>query len=65
MREQLDCGLPPRLILEIDICERLSVVISHNKAGGLFLDRPRWRETAGRHAARQGGSRLLRSMQRV
>jgi hypothetical protein len=32
MREHLGCGLPPRLILEIDPRERLSVVIAHDKA---------------------------------
>jgi hypothetical protein len=36
-----------RLILEIDIGELLSVVIAHDKARGLFFDRPRWREAAG------------------
>jgi hypothetical protein len=38
-----------RLILEIDIGERLSVVVAHDKAGVLFLDSPRWRE-AERHS---------------
>jgi hypothetical protein len=36
----------PRLILEIDIGELLSVVVAHDEAGGLFFDRPRRREAA-------------------
>jgi hypothetical protein len=39
--EQLSSRAPPRLILEIDIGELLPVVIADDKAGGLFLDRPR------------------------
>jgi len=39
----------PRLFLEIDTGELLPVVVAHNEAGGLFLDRPRRREAAGRH----------------
>jgi len=30
----------PRLILEIDIRKRLSVVVAYNKTGGLFFDGP-------------------------
>jgi hypothetical protein len=37
---------PPRLILEIDIGERLSVVVAHDEAGVVvFLDGP-WRREA-------------------
>jgi hypothetical protein len=32
--EQLRCRPSPRLILEIDIGERLSAVVTHDKAGG-------------------------------
>jgi hypothetical protein len=35
----------------IDMGELLSVVIADDKAGGLFLDRPRGREAAGVHCA--------------
>jgi hypothetical protein len=35
-----------RLILEIDVGERLSVVIADNEAGVLLLDRPRRRKAA-------------------
>jgi hypothetical protein len=38
--------LPPRLILEIDVSERLSVVVAHEETRGLFLDGPRRREAA-------------------
>jgi hypothetical protein len=31
MREHLGCGLPPRLILEIDVRERLSIVVTHDE----------------------------------
>jgi hypothetical protein len=37
------------LILEIDISERLFVVIAHDKARGLFLDGQRRREAACGH----------------
>jgi hypothetical protein len=36
--EQLGCRPPPRLILEIDTRELLSVVIPDDEAGGLFFD---------------------------
>jgi hypothetical protein len=53
LREQLRRRSPPRLILEIDIRERLSVVVADDEAGGLFLDEPRWREVArGGHVPR-------------
>jgi hypothetical protein len=42
---------PSRLILEIDIGERLPVVVAHDEAGGLFLDCPRWWKTAFCHSA--------------
>jgi hypothetical protein len=38
MREHLGCGLPPRLILEIDVRERLSIVVTHDETGVVFLD---------------------------
>jgi hypothetical protein len=41
--------LSPRLILEIDIRERLPVVVADDKAGGLFLDGPGRRKAAGSH----------------
>jgi hypothetical protein len=40
-RQQLGCPSPTRLILEVHIRERLAVVVAHDKAGVLFLDRPR------------------------
>jgi hypothetical protein len=40
-----------RLILEIDIRERLSDVIADREAGVLLLDRPRRREAAFCHVA--------------
>jgi hypothetical protein len=45
-REQLGSRSPAGLILEIDIGELLAVVIAHDKAGGLLLDRPGRREAA-------------------
>ena len=45
--EQLSRRSPPRLILEIDIGERLSVVVAHDEVGVQFIDEPgRW-EAAG------------------
>jgi hypothetical protein len=38
-----------RLVLEIDIGERLPVVVADDKAGGLFFDDPGWREGACGH----------------
>ena len=35
-------------ILEIDIGQRLLVVVAHNETGGAFLDRPRRLEAAWR-----------------
>jgi hypothetical protein len=47
----------PRLILEIDIGQRLSVVVADDETGiVVFLDRPRWREAAD-------SSQFLRSHQ--
>jgi len=43
------CRPPPRLILEIDIRERLAVVVVHDKAGVLLLDRLGRREVASSH----------------
>jgi len=34
LAEQLGCRSPPRLVLEIDVGERLSVVVAHDKTGG-------------------------------
>src|ERR1700752_1756178 len=45
--QQLRCRSSPRLILEIDIGERLSIVVTHDKAGVQFLDGPG--RLAGRH----------------
>jgi len=39
---------PARLILEIDIGERLFVVVADDETRGLFLNGPRRREAAGR-----------------
>jgi len=50
-RAKLGKRAPAWLVLEIDIGERLSVVIAHDKTGGLFLDGPRRREAAGRRWA--------------
>ena len=47
-REQLSARSTPRLILEIDIRQRLLVVVADDEAGGAFLDRPGRREAAGR-----------------
>jgi hypothetical protein len=47
LTEQLGCRSSPRLVLEINIGELLSVVIADDKTGGLFLDRPRRRKAAG------------------
>ena len=41
--------LRPRLVLEIDIRKRLPVVISDDKARGLFFNGPGRREAAARH----------------
>jgi hypothetical protein len=45
-REQLGGRSTARLILEIHIGELLPVVVAHDKAGWLFLDRPGRREEA-------------------
>jgi hypothetical protein len=42
----LGCRSPPRLILEINTRELLSVAVAHDEAGGLFLDDPGRREAA-------------------
>jgi hypothetical protein len=47
--EQLRRRSSPRLILEIDMRKRFSIVIAHNKAGGVFFDGPRRRKAAGGH----------------
>ena len=39
----------PRLVLEIDVGERPSAVVAHDKTLGLFIDGPRWREAAFCH----------------
>jgi hypothetical protein len=53
MREQLGCGLPPRLILEIDIGKLLAVVVANDEAGiVVYLDIPGRREAAGGHSVR-------------
>jgi hypothetical protein len=39
----------PRLLLEINICERLSVVVADDKTYVGFLDGPRRRKTTRRH----------------
>jgi hypothetical protein len=49
--EQLSRRTPPRFVLEIDIGERLSVVVAHDKSSGLFPDGPRRREAAGHPTA--------------
>jgi hypothetical protein len=54
---------PPGLILEIDIGERLPIVVAHDKAGGLFLDGPRRREAACRHDGRTNMVRSVRCSQ--
>jgi hypothetical protein len=46
MRTISDAAALPRLILEIDIGERLPVVVAHDKAGVLFVNGPRQREAA-------------------
>jgi hypothetical protein len=46
LAEQLGCGSSARLIFVIDIGELLAVVVTHDKAGVQFLDRPRRREAA-------------------
>ena len=41
--QQFDADRPPRLVLEIEIGERLPAVVAHDEAGELFLDDPqRW-----------------------
>jgi len=52
--------LRPCLFLEIDIGERLAVVVADDEAGGLFLDRPRWWEAAFCH-----GRKLIRCVIRT
>jgi hypothetical protein len=42
----------PGSSLEIDIGERLSAMVAHDKAGVLFLDRPRRREAACRQVTK-------------
>jgi hypothetical protein len=50
--EQLGRRSTAGLILETDTCEPLHATIAHNRAGVLFLDRPRRREVPGEHATR-------------
>jgi hypothetical protein len=38
-----------RLILKVDIGERLAVGVTHRECGGAFLNGQRRREAAGRH----------------
>jgi hypothetical protein len=64
MREHLGCGLPPRLILEIDVRERLSIVVTHDESGVLFLDGPRSRKTTWRHLCRDQNAEPKRSLGR-
>ena len=45
--EQFSRRPSPRLILEINVRKLLTVVVAHDKAGGLFFDRPGRREAAG------------------
>ena len=52
-REWLGRRSSSRLILEIDIGERLSVVVAHDKACGLFLDGPRRRGSGGAASRRR------------
>jgi hypothetical protein len=40
-RQKFSSRAPSRLILEIDVGERLSVVVAHHEARGLFFDRLR------------------------
>jgi hypothetical protein len=61
LAEQLGCRTSPRLILEIDIGERLSVVVTDAKARGLFLDGPGLRKAAISHAR---GFRLIEVLSR-
>jgi hypothetical protein len=49
--QQLCRRSPPRLILEIDIRERLTVSVAHDEAGVQFLDSPRRREAACSHCS--------------
>jgi len=48
-REQMRRRAPARLLLEIDIRERLPGMILHDEAGIGLLDGPGRREAAGRH----------------
>jgi len=50
-REQLDRRPSSRFVLEIDIGQRLPIVVTHDKTGGLFLGGPRWRESGGSASA--------------
>jgi hypothetical protein len=45
LAEQLGRRSPPRLTLIIDVAQRLTAGVTHDKAGGLLLDSPR-REVA-------------------
>jgi hypothetical protein len=63
-RKQLRRRSPPRLILEIDIRERLSVVVVDGETRGLFLDGPRSRKTTWRHLCRDQNAELKRSLGR-
>jgi hypothetical protein len=63
-RKQLRRRSPPRLILEIDIRERLSVVVADGETRGLFLDGPRSRKTTWRHLCRDQNAELKRSLGR-
>jgi hypothetical protein len=49
--EQLGRRLPARLILEIAIGERLTVVVAHDKADWLLLDRSGRRQAACRQCS--------------
>jgi hypothetical protein len=49
---------PPRLILEIDIGELLPVLVTHDKAGVQFFDKPRRREAAGQRHIIESSVRL-------
>jgi hypothetical protein len=44
-------ALHPRLLLEIDVGERLAAVIAHDETGVSLLDGPRRREAAGHYEA--------------
>jgi hypothetical protein len=54
-----------RLLLAIDVGERLPVGVADDETLGGFLDGPRWRETAGALNARRRAASVTRRLDMV